>query len=141
MSSKTQTPKEIFQVFLSNSLDEIFVCKPIGNIFDSENICVEGKSMNEVIMNIEDKWGILCDKGNLIELFCIDQLRSGEIITVSGFILRIKLNKEVSELLEEKSHCEFVFYRDLIDIANHYHLKSNLKESMLNLVNVMNNKE
>jgi hypothetical protein len=70
----------------------------------------------------------------LQDAFWIEQLKGSEISSINGFILRIKLNKEICELIQERSHCEFVFYQNIFDRLDGYHIKSNLRESILNLI-------
>lgn len=131
LTSKKHT---LIQVFLVNSQDEVFVCKTHSSTFTSHNICAEGHSIEEALMNIEEKWGVLCEKGNLIEIFWLEQLKRSEIVSVNGFMLRISLTNEIKEFMAEKCHCEFVYYRDLVDQLKKYKINSNLKESIMYLV-------
>lgn len=126
--------KTIIQVFLVNTQDEIFLCKPKSKVITSHNICAEGHSIDEAIMNIEEKWGILCEKGNLIDIFWIEQLKKSEVISVNGFILKVSVTPEIKEFMDDKCHCEFVYYRDLVDELKNYKMNSNLKESIMYLV-------
>lgn len=129
--------KLLYQVFLINNSKEIFVCLPQKKVFESENICAEGNSIEEAVLNIEDKWGILCEEGNLTEVFWTEQLKEGEIVDVNGFVIKMSLTEEQKEFLLEKSNCKFIKYSELLSLIDEYNTKSNLKNSIKHVIRRM----
>ena len=112
---KKTDAKDKYYLWVSTIKSEILVNK---NILDRDlektEITITGNSLESCVKRLEREWRIICDTNDLKEAYSFYDTKSGTM--VHAYVLELNINKDCRFKIEDLSHGEFIYCRDLIEI-------------------------
>lgn len=121
-----------YHIWLVVESEAVFMQQfPRTGTLQIEDITIVRKDLREILENIEEKWGILCQEDNLVHAYDFSTSQ-GE---VKGMVLKIVGGSSVKDIVLSRNEGGFfINYRDLDEKLSKYERNDSCKEAIYSLI-------